>query len=94
MQMSYDSQKGGWYLNDPKKDGTPPGGAAGSVTKVASKKGHGIGESLMAAATDIGGEIAPDVVELAQGASDVADIAREEAAAADPASMGCNCTIM
>jgi hypothetical protein len=44
--MAYDNQAPGWYLLNPEKDGTPPEGEHGSVTKVASK-GGGIKEAVM-----------------------------------------------
>lgn len=69
-------------MNNPKKDGVAPGAAAGSVTKVASKAGHGIGETVMAAAT----EIAPDAVGLAGDLKDTAEIAEEVGS-------GCKCII-
>ena len=44
--MAYDNQAPGWYLINPEQDGTPPEGAHGTVTKVASR-GGGIKEAIM-----------------------------------------------
>jgi len=63
-------------LLDPKKDGTAPAGAAGSVTKVASKKGHGVGETIVAAAK----EVNPDLVGTASDAAELAGAGKEAAA--------------
>ena len=62
--MAYDAQAPGWYLKN-LEDGALPGGAKGSVTKVATKKGVGITETVVAAATAVGNEIDPDVLEAA-----------------------------
>ena len=56
------------------------------MSKVASKKGHGIGETVMA----IAGEVAPDVVGLVGDAQDAHDVIKEHV---DPASTGCGCII-
>mmetsp|Transcript_7126 Transcript_7126/g.10615 ORF Transcript_7126/g.10615 Transcript_7126/m.10615 type:complete len:800 (-) Transcript_7126:162-2561(-) len=45
-KMAYDNQAPGWYLINPEEDGTPPGGEKGSVTKVSSKEGYGVGEAV------------------------------------------------
>ena len=72
-------------MNDP-NDGTAPEGEAGSVTKVATKKGHGIGETVMAVAN----EVAPDVAGLVADAKDAHDAIKEHV---EPASVGCACII-
>mmetsp|Transcript_31815 Transcript_31815/g.53682 ORF Transcript_31815/g.53682 Transcript_31815/m.53682 type:complete len:126 (-) Transcript_31815:198-575(-) len=61
-KMAYDNQTGGWYLLNPDKDGTAPtGAAAGSVTKVASKKGHGVDTA------DLAGAVKNEVEEVSGG---------------------------
>eukprot|EP01038_Epipyxis_sp_PR26KG_P003966 gene3966-5686_t len=44
--FAYDAQIPGWYLLHPEKDGKPPEGEAGSVSKVWKKEGYGIGETV------------------------------------------------
>lgn len=50
--FSYDAQIAGWYLLNPEKDGKQPEGAAGEVSKVWTKKGYGVTEGLVAAASE------------------------------------------
>lgn len=71
--FAYDAQLGGWYLLHPEKDGKPPGGADGSVTKVARKEGYGIGETLQTAAAEMTAAVFGD--EVAGIASTVIDTA-------------------
>lgn len=60
-------------------DGFAPGGEKNSVTKVASKKGHGIGETLSAAAAVVGDEvgIVGDALQAVSDVKDMKDIAEE-----------------
>lgn len=61
--MAYDNQAPGWYLLNPEKDGTPPAGEHGSVTKVSSK-GGGIKEAVLSNLDLIQGAL-PAEVEMA-----------------------------
>lgn len=54
--FAYDAQLAGWYLLNPEKDGKPPSGEAGSVSKVWKKEGYGVTEGLIAAAKGLAGD--------------------------------------
>lgn len=62
-KMAYDNQLGGWYLLNPERDGVPPGGEAGSVTKVKSKKGYGMMETASDLAMQAVKHVNPDVAD-------------------------------
>jgi len=89
-KMSYDAQKGGWYLNNPEEDGTLPGGEKGSVSKVKSKKGVGVTDSLVAGAAAIANEVDPDMVGTVSDTLEAAGQVKEVAEEVAP--QGC-CTI-
>ena len=56
-----------------------PGGEKNSVNKVASKKGHGITETLTAVAAVVGDEVGGvgDMLQATSDIKDVADIAQD-----------------
>lgn len=66
--FAYDSQRRGWYLVNPERDGKKPEGEQGSVTKVWKKEGYGISETLQTVAKEAASAIVgDDVVETALG---------------------------
>jgi hypothetical protein len=75
-KLAYDAQIPGWYLLNPEEDGQPPEGDAGSVSKVRTKDGYGVGEAvtsaLLAGADEmgLGGDVITDT--LLETAADVA----------------------
>eukprot|EP01033_Poteriospumella_lacustris_P000396 gene396-255_t len=66
--FAYDAQVAGWYLVNPEKDGRAPEGEAGSVSKVWTKKGYGITEGLVAAAS---GALEMDLSPIADAVSSI-----------------------
>eukprot|EP01039_Chlorochromonas_danica_P003854 gene3853-4211_t len=66
--FAYDSQRGGWYLVNPERDGKKPEGEQGSVTKVWKKEGYGVSETLQTVAKEAASAIVgADVMETALG---------------------------
>jgi hypothetical protein len=47
-KFAYDAQAPGWYLLNPEKDGKPPKGEDGEVSKVSTGNGVGMGQTLKA----------------------------------------------
>ncbi|RYH12839.1 hypothetical protein EON65_37170 [archaeon] len=58
--FAYDAQVPGWYLLHPEKDGKTACGDAGSVNKMHTKEGYGIGETITAIAKEAVGAFAGD----------------------------------
>lgn len=56
-KMAYDNQAPGWYLLKPEIDGAPPAGEAGSVSKVWTKKGYGVGDAISSGASTLAAEL-------------------------------------
>lgn len=63
--FAYDAQRAGWYLLHPQRDGHQPEGEAGSVTKVRTKEGYGLGDQWRDVAKEMAATVVgKDVVEM------------------------------